>query len=58
MTNNHHVVSARKEETMKAQHIEGAVAPIDFGQQFESSPKASERQMAAITVAMLSGSAA
>jgi NAD(P)-dependent dehydrogenase (short-subunit alcohol dehydrogenase family) len=30
----------------------------DFGRQFESSPKASERQMAAITAAMLSGSAA
>lgn len=31
---------------------------VDFGRQFESSPKASERQMAAITVAVLSGSAA
>ena len=30
---------------------------VDFGRQFESSPKASERQMAAITAAMLSGSA-
>jgi NAD(P)-dependent dehydrogenase (short-subunit alcohol dehydrogenase family) len=31
---------------------------VDFGQQFESSPKASERQMAALTAAMLSGSTA
>ena len=31
---------------------------VEFGRQFESSPKASERQMAAITAAMLSGSAA
>ena len=30
---------------------------VEFGRQFESSPKASERQMAAITAAMLSGSA-
>ena len=31
---------------------------VDFGRQFESSPKASERQMAAITAAMLSGATA
>jgi NAD(P)-dependent dehydrogenase (short-subunit alcohol dehydrogenase family) len=31
---------------------------VDFGRQFESSPKASERQIAAMTAAMLSGSAA
>jgi NAD(P)-dependent dehydrogenase (short-subunit alcohol dehydrogenase family) len=31
---------------------------LDFGRQFESSPKGAERQMAAITAAMLSGSAA
>jgi NAD(P)-dependent dehydrogenase (short-subunit alcohol dehydrogenase family) len=31
---------------------------VDFGRQFESSPKSSERQMAAMTAAMLSGSAA
>ena len=31
---------------------------VEFGQQFESSPKASERQMAAITAAMLSGATA
>jgi len=31
---------------------------LDFGRQFESSPKASERQIAAMTAAMLSGSAA
>jgi len=31
---------------------------VDFGRQFGSSPKASERQMAAMTAAMLSGSAA
>ena len=31
---------------------------LDFGRQFETSPKASERQMAAMTAAMLSGSAA
>ena len=31
---------------------------VDFGRQFGSSPKASERQIAAMTVAMLSGSAA
>jgi hypothetical protein len=31
---------------------------VDFGQQFESSPKASGRQMAATTAAMLSNSAA
>jgi NAD(P)-dependent dehydrogenase (short-subunit alcohol dehydrogenase family) len=31
---------------------------VDFGRQFESSPKASERQMAAMTAVMLSGSAA
>jgi short-subunit dehydrogenase len=31
---------------------------VDFGRQFESAPKASERQMADITAAMLSGSAA
>ena len=30
---------------------------VDFGRQFESSPKASERQIAAMTAAMLSGSA-
>jgi NAD(P)-dependent dehydrogenase (short-subunit alcohol dehydrogenase family) len=30
---------------------------VDFGRQFESSPKAAERQMAAITAAMLSSSA-
>ena len=31
---------------------------VDFGRQFESSPKASERQIAAMAAAMLSGSAA
>jgi short-subunit dehydrogenase len=31
---------------------------VDFGRQFESSPKTSERQMAAMAAAMLSGSAA
>src|SRR6266508_5674994 len=31
---------------------------VDFGRQFGSSPKASERQIAAMTAAMLSGSAA
>jgi hypothetical protein len=31
---------------------------VDFGRRFESSPKASERQIAAMTAAMLSGSAA
>jgi hypothetical protein len=31
---------------------------VDFGRQFQSSPKASERQIAAMTAAMLSGSAA
>jgi hypothetical protein len=31
---------------------------VDFARQFASSPKASERQMAADTAAMLSGSAA
>jgi NAD(P)-dependent dehydrogenase (short-subunit alcohol dehydrogenase family) len=31
---------------------------VEFGRQFESSPKASERQIAAMTAAMLSGSAA
>lgn len=31
---------------------------VDFGRQFESSPKASERQLAAMAAAMLSGSAA
>jgi len=31
---------------------------VDFGRQFESSPKGSERQMAGMTAAMLSGSAA
>jgi NAD(P)-dependent dehydrogenase (short-subunit alcohol dehydrogenase family) len=31
---------------------------VDFGRQFESSPKESERQMAAMAAAMLSGSAA
>jgi NAD(P)-dependent dehydrogenase (short-subunit alcohol dehydrogenase family) len=31
---------------------------VDFGRRFESSPKASERQMAAMIAAMLSGSAA
>jgi len=31
---------------------------VDFGRQFGSSPKASERQIAAMMVAMLSGSAA
>jgi hypothetical protein len=31
---------------------------VDFGRQFESSPKASERQIAAMTAAMLSGAAA
>jgi NAD(P)-dependent dehydrogenase (short-subunit alcohol dehydrogenase family) len=31
---------------------------VDFGRQFESSPKASERQIAAMTAAMFSGSAA
>ena len=31
---------------------------VDFGQQFAASPKASERQMAAMTVAMLSTSSA
>jgi NAD(P)-dependent dehydrogenase (short-subunit alcohol dehydrogenase family) len=31
---------------------------VDFGRQFESSPKASERQIAAMVAAMLSGSAA
>jgi NAD(P)-dependent dehydrogenase (short-subunit alcohol dehydrogenase family) len=31
---------------------------VDFGRQFESSPKTSERQVAAMTAAMLSGSAA
>jgi hypothetical protein len=31
---------------------------VDFGRQFESSPKASERQIAAMTAAMLSGSVA
>jgi hypothetical protein len=31
---------------------------LEFGRQFESSPKAAERQFAAMAVAMLSGSAA
>jgi hypothetical protein len=31
---------------------------LDFGRQFASSPKASERQFAAMAAAMLSGSAA
>jgi hypothetical protein len=31
---------------------------VDFGRQFGSSPKASERQMTAMAAAMLSGSAA
>ena len=31
---------------------------VDFGRRFESSPKASERQIAAMIAAMLSGSAA
>jgi hypothetical protein len=31
---------------------------VDFGRQFGSSPKAAERQIAAMTAAMLSGSAA
>ena len=31
---------------------------VDFGRRFGSSPKASERQIAALTAAMLSGSAA
>ncbi len=31
---------------------------VDFGRQFGSSPKASERQIAALTAAMLSASAA
>ena len=44
---------------MKAQSIEGAIDRArDFGRQFQSSPKASERQIAAMTAAMLSSSAA
>ena len=31
---------------------------VDFGRRFESSPKAAERQIAAMVAAMLSGSAA
>jgi hypothetical protein len=31
---------------------------VDFGRQFESSPKAAERQFGAMAAAMLSGSAA
>ena len=52
---------------MKAQRIEGAVALVTganrgigraLTEAFGSSPKASERQVAAMTAAMLSGSAA
>jgi len=57
----------QKEESMNAERIEGAFALVTganrgigraLTEAFGSSPKASERQVAAMTAAMLSGSAA
>ena len=55
-----HDGSLRRRRSVGRRHhdLSGDPFAVEFGRQFGSSPKASERQIAAMTAAMLSGSAA